>query len=248
VNLDIEPGDITAIVGENGAGKTTLVRHINGLLKPSEGKVTVLDLNTRKVSIAELSKKVGVVFQNPDHQLFSDTVSNEILFGLTNFHFNKREAEERLEWALDYFDLKDYRNKSPMMLSGGEKKRLCIACILAWEPQIIILDEPTVGQDYFQKERIREMLLELRDAGKIVIVVSHDIEFLWPLRPKLIAMSKGSIIAHGRASEILARQEIILRSKLVVPQLLELWRVVPLEGDYPSDVKEAAERIDSLGA
>ncbi len=92
------------------------------------------------------------------------------------------------------------------------------------------------------------MLLELRDAGKIVIVVSHDIEFLWPLRPKLIAMSKGSIIAHGRASEVLARQEIILRSKLVVPQLLELWRVVPLEGDYPSDVKEAAERIDSLGA
>jgi len=246
VNLEISPGEITAIVGENGAGKTTLVRHINGLLKPSEGEVSVLGMNTRKVSIAKLSKLVGIVFQNADHQLFSDTVSNEILFGLTNFHFSETASRQRLEWALEHFDLKDYRERSPMMLSGGEKKRLCIACILAWEPQIIILDEPTVGQDYFQKERIREMLVEQRDAGKIVIIVSHDIEFLWPLQPKLIAMSSGSVIAHGAASEVLSREDIIQRSRLITPQLLDLWKKVPLEGDPPSDVKEAAERISKL--
>ncbi|MEE8238813.1 MAG: energy-coupling factor ABC transporter ATP-binding protein, partial [Nitrososphaerales archaeon] len=155
-------------------------------------------------------------------------------------------SRQRLEWALEHFDLKGYRERSPMMLSGGEKKRLCIACILAWEPQIIILDEPTVGQDYFQKERIREMLVEQRDAGKIVIIVSHDIEFLWPLQPKLIAMSSGSVIAHGAASEVLSREDIIQRSKLITPQLLDLWKKVPLGGDPPSDVKEAAERISKL--
>ena len=246
INLKIDGGSIVAVVGENGAGKTTLVRHINGLLKPSLGKVRVFGKNTRDASIAELSKKLGVVFQNPDNQLFSDTVTNEILFGLKNFHLDTQESKKQLNLALDSFDLRKYEDVSPMLLSGGEKKRLCLAVVLSWNPQVLILDEPTVGQDFFQKERILEMILEQNRSGKTIIIVSHDIEFLWPLQPRVIAMSSGSIIADGGADEVLSNHKVLQNANLIMPQLLELWTRLQLDGYPPPNVDDAADRLVSV--
>lgn len=250
INLKIEKGTLAAIVGENGAGKTTLVRHINGLLKPTEGAVRVFGVSTKRQSIAQLSKKVGIVFQNPDNQLFSDTVANEILFGLKNFGMSEKEQAEHLEWALNFFDLARYRNVSPMLLSGGEKKRLCFASVLSWGPDVLIIDEPTVGQDYYHKEKITSMIIDLLSKkDKTVIIVSHDLEFLWPLQPRTLVMVEGQIIADGAMAEVLADDEKIKRANLVRPQLLELAIALHFP-KTPRNVKEAAELIlvRSVGA
>ncbi|MBI2184547.1 MAG: energy-coupling factor ABC transporter ATP-binding protein [Thaumarchaeota archaeon] len=222
VSLEIRTGEATAIVGENGAGKTTLVKHLNGLIKPTEGKVTVFDLDTKQTTVAQLARKVGVVFQNPDHQLFSETVSDEIAFGLRNFGFPESVIKKRLEWALEFFGLTEYRDSSPMMLSGGEKKRLCLAIVLAWDPEVIVLDEPTVGQDLVQKEKLREVIKMLLLRGKTVILVSHDMEFVWSLQPRVIVMAKGRVVADGAAAEVFSRPEVVGEANLMKPQLLEL--------------------------
>ncbi|MEM3716029.1 MAG: ABC transporter ATP-binding protein, partial [Candidatus Bathyarchaeia archaeon] len=147
VSLKIYDGEFIAIMGQNGAGKTTLVKHFNGLLKPTRGRVLVDGVDTRHTTVASLARKVGFVFQNPDHQLFSETVEEEISFALRNFGFDENVIRERVEWALNLLDLAQYRKASPFMLSGGERKRVALASVLAWDPDILVLDEPTIGQD-----------------------------------------------------------------------------------------------------
>jgi len=247
INLTIERGELVAIVGGNGAGKTTLVKHVNGLLKPTTGTVTVDGVDTRKKSIAELSRQVGIVFQNSDHQLFADTVENEIIFGLKNLNFSQATIEQRVEWALETFELQSYRNHSPMALSGGEKKRLCIALVLAWNPEVLILDEPTVGQDQLQKEKLTAMIRMLTSQHRTVIVVSHDMEFIWPLQPRMIVMSEGKVVGDGPCREVLANPRIIRTARLEMPQLCRLWQNLGLPTDHVFvDVYDAKRYIQSI--
>ncbi len=247
INLGIQKGETVAIVGENGAGKTTLVRHMNGLLKPSSGTVTVDGDDTRKRSTAQLSRKVGVAFQNPDHQLFSDTVEHEIVFGLRNFGFVTSVIEQRLDWALNFFGLDRYRKSSPLTLSGGEKKRLTLACILAWDPEVVVLDEPTVGQDALQKEKLTGIAEMLKSTGKTIVIVSHDVEFLWPLQPRLIIMSKGQILGDGPASRLMRDRELLDRARVTQPQLLQVYEGISPRPDAPFvDVLEARRWIGSM--
>ncbi|HJN57817.1 MAG TPA: ABC transporter ATP-binding protein [Nitrososphaerales archaeon] len=222
IDLKIRKGEVLAIVGENGAGKTTLIKHTNGLLKPSKGKVTAFDMDTNDESVANLSRKIGIIFQNPDHQIFSESVENEVKFALKNFGFKEEAISERLEWALNFFDLERYRTTSPMLLSGGEKKRLCIASVLAWDPDVVVMDEPTVGQDFIQKERLTKIIQMLVSKGKTVVIVAHDIEFIWPLQPRVIVMCGGKIIADNKAGKIFQERELLDKARIVKPQLQEL--------------------------
>jgi|TARA_B100000315_G_C14583573_1_gene591756 energy-coupling factor transport system ATP-binding protein len=231
INLSIKTGELVAILGGNGAGKSTLVRHINGLLKPTRGTVTVFGNNTRKASVAEISRRVGIVFQSPDHQLFAETVEKEIDFALRNFGTSLQFRHERIRDVLDFFDLQKYRSSSPLKLSSGEKKRLSIASIMAWKPDILILDEPTVGQDAFQQDKLKELVGLWTDEGKTVVIVSHDLEFLWGLVPRLIILSDGSLVADGKTEEILMKEELIQGESLHKPQLLDL--AVMLRGTPP---------------
>jgi energy-coupling factor transport system ATP-binding protein len=224
VSLTIGDAETLAIVGENGAGKTTLVKHITGLLKPTSGNVFVDGADTKEKTTAELSRKVGVAFQNPDHQLFSESVEMEIMFALRNFGFSEELIRQRVDWSLNFFGLAEYRKSSPLTLSGGEKKRLTIACILSWDPGVIVLDEPTVGQDAIQKEKLSEIIRLLKSTGKTVIIVSHDIEFLWPIQPRVIVMSKGRIIADGQASQIMLDRETLASARVTQPQLVSLYQ------------------------
>ena len=178
VSLEIADGEFVAIMGQNGAGKTTLVKHFNGLLKPMKGRVLIDGVDTREVSVAKLSRKVGFVFQNPDHQLFSETVNDEISFALKNFGFDEKIIRKRVDWALNLLNLTRYRKVSPFMLSGGERKRVVLASVLAWNPEILILDEPTIGQDSHQKEKLRQFIIQMNQQGKTVLIVTHDIEFV----------------------------------------------------------------------
>lgn len=227
-NVDLEIGDseLLAIVGENGAGKTTLVKHLNGLLKPTKGRVVVNGVDTRNTTVATMARKVGLVFQNPDHQLFAETVEKELAFALTNFGFPQDEIEKRVEWALVEFGLSKYRDRSPFTLSGGEKKRLSLASVLCYDPQIIVLDEPTTGQDNLQKTRLASLLKKLNRQGKTVIVVTHDIEFVADFMDRVVVMSKGRVVADGNVDEILVRKEVMDASSILPPQLAELsWKV-----------------------
>ncbi|MDV3293282.1 MAG: energy-coupling factor ABC transporter ATP-binding protein [Nitrososphaerales archaeon] len=224
VSLSIAPGETLAVVGENGAGKTTLVKHVTGLLKPTSGVVLVDGEDTRQRTTAELSRKVGVAFQNPDHQLFSESVEEEVAFGLRNFGFGDEVVRQRIEWSLRFFGLEEYRKSSPLVLSGGEKKRLTLACILAWDPQVVVLDEPTVGQDSIQKEKLVEIIRMLKPAGKTVVLVSHDIEFLWPIQPRVVVMAKGRVIADGTAGEVMTNKEMLAGARVTQPQLVSFYQ------------------------
>lgn len=223
VSLKIMDGEFIAIMGQNGAGKTTLVKHFNGLFKPTKGKVLVDGVDTRKVSVATLARKVGFVFQNPDHQLFSETVEDEISFALKNFGFDDKIIRERVDWALNLLDLTHYRKASPFMLSGGERKRVALASVLAWDPKILILDEPTIGQDSYQKERLRQFIIQMNQQGKTVIIVTHDIEFVVECEPRVILMANGKIIADGEAREILTDPELINKSSLILPEITQVF-------------------------
>jgi energy-coupling factor transport system ATP-binding protein len=233
VNLEIRPKEITAIVGSNGAGKSTLVKHILGLLKPNKGSVTVFDNDTQNTSVAQLSKRIGIVFQNPEHQLFSDSVANEISFGLRNFGFKEEAINNRIKWALESFNLSQYRDISPLMLSSGEKKRLCIAAVLAWGPDVIIFDEPTAGQDFAQKEHLEQIIRMLNSQDKTIIIVTHDIEFIWPLSPRVIVMAGGKIVADDHAYSVFKNNQLISEASIVKPQLLEFLDLLKEESKEP---------------
>ena len=245
VNLKIEDGEFVAIMGQNGAGKTTLVKHMNGLLKPTRGRVLVDGVDTRRVSVAWLARKVGLVFQNPDHQLFSETVEEEISFALKNFGYDKKTIKRRVEWALKMLDLERYRKVSPFMLSGGERKRVALASVLAWDPKIIILDEPTIGQDYMQKEKLRQFILQLNQQGKTIIVVTHDVEFIAECNPRIILMKQGRIMVSGKAEEILTNEDLVKEASITLPEIAKLFKC--LEGyGFPLNVIDAYKAAEII--
>src|SRR5712692_4179784 len=235
VDLKIQGGDFVAIMGENGAGKTTLAKHLNGLLRPTLGRVLVDEEDTRKVSVAHLSRKVGLVFQNPDHLLFSETVKDEVSFALKNFGFAPEVVEKQVRRTLEALDLTGYADTSPFLLSGGERKRVALASILAWEPDYLVLDEPTIGQDYQQKERLRNFILQLYSQGKAVVMITHDVEFVAEANPKVILLSKGRIVARGPADSVLSKDELVKKASLVRPQMSRLFSELTKYG-FPSDV------------
>lgn len=222
ISLTINDGEFVAIMGENGAGKTTLVKMFNGLLKPAKGSVKVDGVDTRDSSVASLARNVGLVFQNPDHQLFSETVHEEMAFSLRNFGFGEDVINRQVDSILGALDLSRYKDTSPFILSGGERKRVALGAVLVWDPKHIILDEPTIGQDYQQKDRLRNFIIQLNSQGKTVIVVSHDVEFIAECKPRVILLSKGSIMADGRAQEILTDPSLLKKASLVPPQIARL--------------------------
>ena len=223
VSLTVQNGEFIAIMGQNGAGKTTLVKHFNGLLKPTKGSVLIDGVDTRKVSVATLSRKVGLVFQNPDHQLFSETVKDEIAFALKNFGFKENIVKKRVTWALNLLGLGQYKKISPFMLSGGERKRVALASVLAWNPKILILDEPTIGQDYKQKEKLRQFILQMKTQRKTVVIVTHDVEFVAECNPRIVLMREGKIVADGEASKVFANPEVLTKASIVPPQITQVF-------------------------
>jgi len=240
VSLKIADGEFIAIMGQNGAGKTTLVKQFNGLLKPSQGRALVNGTDTTKTSVAKLARDVGFVFQNPDHQLFCETVEEEIAFALRNFGFKEDVIEKRITWALNLLSLSQYRKTSPFMLSGGERKRVALASVLAWDPRILILDEPTIGQDHEQKEKLRQFILQMRTQDKTIIMVTHDVEFVAECNPRVLLMLDGEVIADGEAQKILTDSVTLEKASIVPPQIAQIFLDLP-ELDLPRDIIDVYE-------
>jgi energy-coupling factor transport system ATP-binding protein len=240
VSLAIKDGEFVAIMGQNGAGKSTLVKHFNGLLKPTLGTVRVDGVETNKTSVATLARNVGFVFQNPDHQLFSETVEDEIAFALKNFGFEPEVIEKRVTWALNLLALTQYRKTSPFLLSGGERKRVALASVLAWDPQMLILDEPTIGQDHEQKEKLRQFIMQMQTQKKTVVIVTHDVEFVAECNPRVVLMKEGKIVADGLGKDILTDPALLELSSIVLPQIAQIFlKLSPL--GLPKDIIDIYE-------
>ena len=216
VSLEIRKGEVVAIMGPNGSGKTTLVKHINSLLKPTRGRVTVLGMDTRKYSAAQMSKYVGFVFQDPDRHLVCETVWDEVLFGCRNLGLSENMAKRALE-TLGLYDKKD---KPPYNLSMGEKIRLSIASALAMNPKVLILDEPTTGQDERTLGVIRKAIDQFRYEGRTVIVVTHDSDFALEASDRVVVLREGQVVANDRPDKILLDERKIEKLELEPPEVL----------------------------
>ncbi|MHA2241826.1 MAG: energy-coupling factor ABC transporter ATP-binding protein, partial [Candidatus Thorarchaeota archaeon] len=224
------------------------------LLRPQQGRVFLDGEDTKHMSVAEIARIVGLVWQNPDHQLFLDTVEKEVNFGLKNLGYDEEEVSERCKKTLAHLGLEGLADRSPFALSGGERKRVALASVLATEPRVLALDEPTIGQDAKQKERLAELLMELNNRGRTVICVTHDVEFVIEHFPRTIAMAGGLIIADGDTSSVLSNQDVVDRCSLASPQMTQAARA--LNQIFPevesrltsmSDLEELVYRILEVG-
>jgi energy-coupling factor transport system ATP-binding protein len=224
ISLTVEPGEQVAIVGQNGAGKTTLVKHLNGLLQPTRGQVLIGDWDTTKYPVAKLASRVGYVFQNPDEQLFSKNVEAEVAFGPRNLGFNGDQVQALVKNALALTELSDKTETNPYDLSATWRKMVAIASIIAMDTDIVIFDEPTTGQDAVNVARIANVIAELRERGKTVITITHDIDFCAENFERVIAMSEGQILLDGRANDVLGQEEILATTYVDPPQLTRLGK------------------------
>jgi energy-coupling factor transport system ATP-binding protein len=242
LNISIDTGELVAIVGQNGAGKTTLVKHFNGLLIPSDGKVMIGDWDTKEHTVAKLSARVGYVFQNPDEQLFKRNIYDEISFGPKNLGFSEQQIESNVEDAIQLTDLHNFRDSNPYDLSPTWRKMVAIASIIAMDTPIVILDEPTTGQDAVNIERIAHIVDTLHKRGKTVITISHDIDFCAENFERIIALSMGIVLLDGATREVISEVNILSTTYVDPPQLTRL----ALRLGFPTTVTNQAEFLDEL--
>lgn len=249
VNIEIERGEFIGLIGHTGSGKSTLIQHLNGLLKPSQGRVLFdgIDIWEDIKKVRDIRFKVGLVFQYPEHQLFEDTVYKDIAFGPSNMGFTKTEIDERVREAADFVGITDEQlEKSPFELSGGQKRRAAIAGVIAMRPEVLILDEPTAGLDPAGRD---EILGRIRDYHKkmntTVILVTHSMEEIAKHASRIIVMENAKIRMTGTAKEIFSHAEELNRMGLAVPQITQVFmrlREMGLNVDSSVYTVEQAER------
>lgn len=227
VSLTLRAGESVAIVGQNGAGKTTLVKHLNGLLRPTRGTVRLGGEDIAKRSVAQLAAQIGYVFQNPDDQLFQPTVAREVAFGPRNLRWPAARAEAAAAAALEAAGLTAEAERHPYDLAPSERKRVALAAVLAMEPPILVLDEPTTGQDYAGVARIGALVDRLAAQGRTLITVTHDLDFCAEHFARVIVMGQGRVLLDGPARTVLAQAEVLAQTDVEPPQLMRLAAQLP---------------------
>lgn len=245
VSLDIEKGEKIAIVGQNGAGKTTAVKMMNGLLKPTKGQVIVNGKDTKEHTTAQISRMVGYVFQNPDEQIFNKDVYSEIIYTPKYYKFEKEEIKRRLRKALELTGIEEYLDENPYNLPYSLRKFVTIAAVIAMEPDIIILDEPTAGQDVKGMEQLAYLISKLEEEGKTVITITHDMEFVVKNFHRVIVMTNKRVIADGNKRDIFWNEEILEKSALHQPQISKLCSILNVDKNI-LDINECIDYIKKL--
>lgn len=255
IDLDISDGEIVGVIGRTGSGKSTLIQHMNGLLKPTSGVVVVDDITIgkssgKKTSYRELRQRVGVVFQYPEHQLFEETVYEDIAFGPHNLGLSSDVVDRRVRQAMEMVGLsfEQVAKRSPLQLSGGQMRRVALAGVLAMHPQKIVLDEPTAGLDPKGRESVLQLISELHRRWKLtVILVTHQMEEVARIANKLIVMDRGKVALQGTPTEVFALSEMIVQLGLELPAISRLLHQLHIKG-WPVrtgifDTQEAVNEI-----
>lgn len=252
VNIKINDGEFAAIIGHTGSGKSTLIQHINGLLKPTSGEILVNGKNIydKDIKISDIRKKIGLVFQYPEYQLFEETIELDVGFGPKNLGFSEDEIKVKVRKAIESVGLNydQYKDKSPFDLSGGQKRRVAIAGVLAMEPEVLILDEPTAGLDPKGRDEILNQILEFHKKYKItVILVSHSMEDVAKVADKIYVMSKGKCILNGAPEEVFRHSETLENVGLAVPQITYLSKALREKGfNIPENIYNIDDAVNIL--
>lgn len=228
ISLKVEKGEKLAIIGQNGAGKTTFVKMLNGLLKAEKGEVIVDGWNTKDFSVAKMSKKVGYVFQNPMDQIFHNNVFDEIAFGAKKLKYSKEKLDNLVEKAMKLTKLSEFKKENPYNLPYSMRKFVTIASIIAMDCDVVIMDEPTAGQDYFGMQVLHNLIEGLNKEGKTVITITHDMEFVVNNFDRIVVMTNGKIIADGDKRDIFWDLEILKKAMLKQPNISDLAREINL--------------------
>jgi energy-coupling factor transport system ATP-binding protein len=235
ISIEIKQGEFVALIGHTGSGKSTLIQHINGLLKPTSGTIIIdeLDITVKKAKLTDIRKKVGLVFQYPEYQLFEETIEKDIAFGPHNLGLDNDEINKRVQRAMKIvgLDYEEYKDKSPFEISGGQKRRVAIAGVVAMEPKILILDEPTAGLDPKGRDDILNKIVELyKQNDMTIILVSHSMEDVAKVANRIIVMDEGTCILDGTPQKIFKEIEILESVGLAVPQVTYLIRELRSKG------------------
>ncbi len=247
ISLDIYKGQFVSIVGRNGSGKTTIVKHFNGLHQPSSGCVSVKGIDTRQTTVAELSKSVGYCFQNPDHQIFSSVVADELAYGPRNLGYTKAEIDQTIHEVAKLLDIEDILDSNPYNLSKGQRQQIAVAAILCMKPDILIVDEPTTGQDPIQSRAMMDMMKRLNEKlGKTIIVITHDMGIAAEYSDRIVVMYMGNIIADGTPRDVFAQEELLRSSNLEAPQITRLFQHCGIKSPTIVDVDEACSLFEDI--
>lgn len=249
VSVDIFEGEKIAVIGSNGSGKSTFFLNIDGVLTPEQGKIIYRDTVINKKNLKELRKNIGIVFQDADNQIIASTVKAEVAFGPMNLKLSKEEVLERVDEALEYMNISHLKDRPPHYLSGGEKKRVTIADIIAMKSEIIIFDEPTAALDPVNAIMLEEVLGKLGAEGKTMIISTHDVDFVYRWAERVIVFCEGKIIADGDPIKIFKNTKILKQANLKQPTMLEVYETLVekkiLEDikSYPKSIKEFKELL-----
>jgi energy-coupling factor transport system ATP-binding protein len=250
INLSVQVGEFVALIGQNGSGKTTLSKCLNGLYKPTSGEVIVDGLNSKNTPIVQMVRRVGYVFQNPDHQLFNSNCWDEIAYGPRNIQLSEDEVKIRVEEAAQVVGLPEiFYPEHPFFLSKGLRQRVAIASILALRPQVIIVDEPTTGQDARQSIEIMEFLKDLNEKhGHSIIIITHDMHIVAQYARRVILMSEGRILADGSTSDVFSEPDVLQKAFLEPPAITQLAQSVGELGFDPGTltVEDMIKQFDAL--
>jgi energy-coupling factor transport system ATP-binding protein len=220
VDLTVRRGEFLAVLGQNGSGKTTLVKHFNGLLKPTEGTALVGGEETAKQGLRRLGQTVGYVFQNPDHQIFSDTVFDEVAFGPKIRDMDEEEIKERVEEALAAVSLDGRGDEDPFGLTKGERQRVAVASVLAVRPEVLILDEPTTGLDYAEQHSMMDLVRNLNEAGSTIIAVTHTMWVVAEYAHRAVVIRDGRVAMQGTVREVFAEEDELREASLRPPHIV----------------------------
>ena len=244
LNVKVEKGDFIAIIGSNGAGKSTFSKLCNGLLTPTTGDVFVLNKNTRREKVSSLAKHIGFLFQNPDRQICCNTVKEEIAFSLRNNGIPEDEIKRRVKATLEEFGFDG--KTEPFNLSRGQRQRLCLACLIALNPEILILDEPTTGLDYKECMMMMNRIKQLNENGTTVIMVCHDMEVVHDFAKTVVVMNRGQILEQGETRKILADTELLGKARLLQPQIAQVSTMLGNDFTGIFTIDEMISKLKSL--
>jgi cobalt transport protein ATP-binding subunit len=242
LTLNIRRGDYVAIVGGNGSGKTTLAKNMNGLLRPGRGTIVIRGKDATKMAVPEIAKIVGYAFQNPDHQLFCTTVEEEVRFGPLNLGYSDSDVGKKVEKALDAMNLKHLRAKPPLTLRLGERRRVSLASVIAMDPDVFILDEPTTGLDTEESEMLMQKLRLLNAEGKTIVLITHDMRLVSEHAKRVVVMSEGRIILDSDPRGAFSDLDILRRSNLEPPAVTKLAHALKDKG-IPTDIISPEELV-----